>query len=234
MRVSRTRNYDRRKILDEAERAQRRGQTRKVIRLYRWVLAVERNNPQLHARLAPLLARTGEDFDAWVSFRRCAETALREKREERALALYRDATRALPREIQAWQSLAHLLARRGEDREALAVLLEGSRHFRSRKLRSRAIHLLRRSRAIDAWHSECVLELARVLAQTSQREEALILLQGLAGRSAGADLRRVRGAQVRIEGSAGAFWRWLRCVITSGQESSSQRGSGHLHPDTAR
>ncbi len=231
--MSRATVYDRRKILEEAEQAQRRGQVRKAIGLYRWVLAVERNNPQLHARLAPLLARVGEDFDAWLSFRRCAETALREKREERAMALYHDATRALPRESQAWQSLAHLLAKRGEEREALAVLLEGSRHFRTRKLRCRAIHLLRRSRVIAAWDPECVLELARLLARTSQREEALILLEGLAGRSEGMALRRVRGAQLRIEGSLGACWRWLRCVITSEQEPDSQRASARLHPDSA-
>lgn len=219
--MARSRVYDRRKILEQAEQAQRRGQTRKAIRLYRWVLGVEHNNPQLHARLAPLLARNGEHFDAWVSYRRCAETALREKREERALALYRDATRALPHEVEAWQTLAHLLVRRGDSREALAVLLEGSKGFKKRHQQAAAIYLLRRARAIDPWQADCVLALVRRLARNAQREEALILLEGLAGRTTGTELRRVRAAQVRIDGSVGACWRWLRCVATGGAPQTS-------------
>ena len=214
--------YDRRRILERAERAERRGQTRRAIGLYRWVLAVERNNPQLHARLAPLLARIGQDFDAWQSYRCCAETALREQREERALALYRDACRTLPRELEAWQRLAQLLARRGESREALATLLEGSRHFRRRRHRTRAIHLLRLARAVAPWDPDCVLALCGLLARTRQSHEALLLLDGLSRRVDGRALRRVRGAQLRIEGSFAAFWRWLRCVITSGQAHPGQ------------
>ena len=202
--------YDRRKILERAEQAQRAGRTRKAIALYRWVLAVERNNPQLHARLAPLLARTGDHFDAWQSLRRCAEAALRENREERAVALYRDATRMLPRELQAWMNLGRLLAKRGEEREAVAVLIEGSRHFDTRKLRSQAIHLLRRARLVSPWDAECVLALARQLSRSAQREEARLLLEGLASRAPASQLRRVRAAQLRIDGNPASLWRWLR------------------------
>lgn len=233
--MARSSVYDRRRILEKAEQAQRAGQHRKAITLYRWVLAVERNNPHLHARLAPLLARTGERFDAWQSYRRCAETALRENREERAMALYRDATRMLPREIQAWQSLARLLARRGEEREAVSILVEACAHFDKRSLRPQAIHLLRRARVIDPWHPDAVLALARLLARSRQREEARLLLDGLGGRAQGRALRRVRGAQLRLDGTVSALWRWLRCFAgteAEGTPPAAQRPA-HFSPDTA-
>jgi tetratricopeptide (TPR) repeat protein len=175
--------YDRQRILEAAARARAKNQRQRAIDLYRWVLAVERNNADLHARLAPLLAETGQDFDAWNSFRATAHAALREGREDRAFAVYREASQYLPREIQVWQALARLAQRRGDVEEAIEILLEGSRHFRSPFLRPQAIHLLRRARTLDAWHFECVLELAGHLGRVRQSEEARILLDGLAARA---------------------------------------------------
>ena len=218
--MGRSATYDRRRILERAEQAQRKGKVRRAIGLYRWVLAVERNNAQLHARLAPLLARTGQPFDAWQSYQHCAETALREGREERALALYRDATRVLPRERLAWQGLADLLVRRGEEREALEVLMQGSRQLRGRTHRPQAIHLLREARRIAPWHAGCVLSLARLLSRASQREEARLLLEGLSGRVSGSELRRVRAAQLRLERTLVALGRWLRACVRGEREDA--------------
>lgn len=201
--------YERQRILEEASLARARGRRRKAIALYRWVLAVERNNAELHARLAPLLAETGQDFDAWTSYRTAAQAALREGREDRALAVYQEAAKLLPREIQAWQSIARLLEKRGDEAGAVECLLEGSRCFRSPVACPQAIHLLRRVRTIDPWHFESVLELASLLARAGQREEARLLLAGLASRHRGRRLRRVRGVQLRVEASPHAAWQWL-------------------------
>ena len=48
--------YDRARILEEAARARARNKRWRAIELYRWILAVEPNNADLHAKLAPLLA----------------------------------------------------------------------------------------------------------------------------------------------------------------------------------
>ena len=56
--------YDRLRVMEAAERARVRNKRRKAIALYRWVLAVEPNNVDLHAKIAPLLAQTGQNFDA--------------------------------------------------------------------------------------------------------------------------------------------------------------------------
>ena len=67
-------------------------------RAYRQVLAAEPNSVEIHERLAPLLAATRQDFDAWNSYRAVAHAALREGREDRAIAVFREAAHALPQE----------------------------------------------------------------------------------------------------------------------------------------
>jgi tetratricopeptide (TPR) repeat protein len=201
--------FDRDEILEQASRARSRRQWRRAIALYRELLALEPNSVELHERLAPLLAQTGQEFDAWNSYRAIAHAALREGREDRAIAVFREASRAVPQEIQAWQGLARLLARQGEPDAAIDVLLEGSRQFRAQWHRPQAIHLLRRARAIDPWHFEVVLELALHLGRADQRSEATMLLAGLADRCDERRLKRVRAAQWAVEPGARSLLRWL-------------------------
>jgi tetratricopeptide (TPR) repeat protein len=202
-------HFDREVILEQASRARSRRQWRRAISLYRQVLAVEPNNVEIHEKLAPLLATTRQDFDAWNSYRAVAHAALREGREDRAVAVFREAAHALPQEIQAWQGLARLLVRQSEPDAAIEVLLEGSHQFRSQWLRPQAIHLLRRARAIDPWHFETVLELALHLGRADQQIEATRLLEGLAQRCQERQLRRVRAAAVAVAPGARSLMRWL-------------------------
>jgi len=220
--LRRKRIYDRLRVMEEAERARSRKKRRKAISLYRWVLAVEPNNAELHAKLAPLLAETGQSFDAWRSYRVTASAAMRERRDDKALAIYRDAANHLPHEMQAWQRLAHLLAKQGEKGEAIGVLIEGSRQFRTPFLRSEAVHLLRRARAIDPWNYAVVFELSRQLGRSGQCEEARLLLEGLAQRTGRHRLRRVRAAQVRLNKNPAAAWRWLRSIIRPEEEPAAK------------
>lgn len=217
--------YDRQRLLELAGRARSKGRRRRAIQLYRWILAVERNNAELHAKIAPLLAETGQDFDAWQSYRSTAQAALREGRDDKALAVYREASQQLPREIQVWQALSRVLGKRGEESEAVEVLLEGSRHFRTPYLRPQAIHLLRRARTLDPWHFECVIELGGLLGRTQQREEARILLDALVERVGGLRLRRVRRAQLRLDPGPQTAWRFLRSCIGTEPEPAPQ-GTG--------
>ncbi|HEX5066330.1 MAG TPA: tetratricopeptide repeat protein [Myxococcota bacterium] len=205
---------DRQSILEQAARERSRGRRRRAIALYRTVLATERSNAELHAKLAPLLAETGQSFDAWQSYRVVAHAALREGREDRALGAYREATQLLPREIEAWQGVARILCKRAEEPEAVEVLVEGSRQFRTPFLRPLAIHLLRRARSIEPWNPVVVLELAEHLGRADQPEEARLLLAELALRTSGKTLRRVRLAELRVDPSVSRALRWLRAWRT--------------------
>lgn len=205
--------YDRTRILEQAARARSKRQRKRAISLYRWILSVERNSVEIHERLAPLLAETGQEFDAWNSYRAIAQAALRQGRDDRAIAVYREATRALPREIQAWQGLARLLVKNTLDEAAIEALIEGSRQFRAHWNRPQAIHLLRRARAIDPWNFEAVLELARHLGRVDQEAEARTLLEGLAERIEDERLRRVRAAELAVSPGPRALWNWLSAWI---------------------
>jgi tetratricopeptide (TPR) repeat protein len=226
----RDRRYDRSRLLEEAARAAAGGRLAKAIALYRWVLAVEPQNADLHLKLAPLLARRRQRFDAWQSFQTAARTCLRNGKPDRALAVYRQATAVLPREVQAWQAVARLQHRSGRAREAVATLLEGSRRLRSRRLRARAIHLLRLAREIEPWHFDAAHELARLLARSGQREEAGILLRGLALRSAGPRLRRLRATQLRLWPTPVHAWLWLRAALGSAREPLRVEGASAVVP----
>lgn len=205
--------YDRARILDAAARARARKKRSRAIALYREVLFVEPRNSELHAKLAPLLAETGQDFDAWQSFRSVARASLREGHAEKALAVYREAAHHLPQEVQAWEAAARLLHKAGRRSDAIETLLEASRKFRAHRRRPQAVHLLRRARELDAWHFEVVRDLAKLLAASRQRTEALRLLEGLADHTVGTRLRQVRAAQFRLSPGPGAFWRWLRQAV---------------------
>jgi thioredoxin-like negative regulator of GroEL len=221
---------DRQSVLEQAARERSRGRRRRAIALYRAVLALERSNAELHAKLAPLLAETGQGFDAWQSYRAVAHAALREGREDRALGVYREATQLLPRELEAWQGVARILCKRGEEAEAVEVLVEGSRQFRSPFMRPQAIHLLRRARSIEPWNGVVVLELAEHLGRSDQREEARLLLAELAQRTQGKALRRVRLSELRIDPSVSRALRWLRAWRTRETRDVEERPPSEVVP----
>ncbi|MEM7408840.1 MAG: tetratricopeptide repeat protein [Myxococcota bacterium] len=200
---------DRAQLLEQAARARSKRQRRRAIALYRQVLVSERHSIEIHEKLAPLLAETGQHFDAWNSYRLIAQSALREGRDDRAIAVYREATRAVPQEIQSWQGLARLLARRGDTDGAVEALVEGSHQFTGHFLRPQAIHLLRRARSISPWHFETVLELARHLGRSDQSVEARMLLDGLLERCEPWRRSRVRVAQLSVEPGPRALWAWF-------------------------
>ncbi|MBW2287494.1 MAG: tetratricopeptide repeat protein [Deltaproteobacteria bacterium] len=205
--------YDRTRILGAAARARAKSKRRKAIALYRSVLAVERSNPELHARIAPLLAETGQRFDAWVSYQTLAQTCLRDGSTDRALAVYREAAGYLPHETQVWLALARLHLKRGKRSEAVEVLLEGACQFGSRWHWPEAVHLLRRIHSIAPWEFDAVFELARLLAKSDQAAEARRFLEGLESRYNGERLRRVYAAQFRLNGDLRYAWLWLRSAL---------------------
>ena len=212
-------NYDRKRLLAEAERARAQGRRRRAIALYRRVLAVEPRNPQLNGRIAPLLAQTRQHFDAWQSFRRAAEAHMSSSRAGEALALYREAARCLPRQVEAWQCVAEIERRHGRLKQARKNLLQGSRQLQSRRHRPEAIALLRAAREIEPWHADTVLELARLLGRSRQTPEAQWLLAELAKRSSDRQLQRVRGLQWRIEPSLRHTWHWLRATVAAARST---------------
>jgi len=226
--------YDRKRLLDSAARALAKGRIQKAVELYRWVLSVEPHNTQLHQKIAPLLARTGQCFDAWTSFHAAARGHLRDKDFDKALAVYRVAARHLPHRIEAWQCIARLASQRGRSADAVEALLEGRRHFRFHSQRQEAVALLRRAHELAPERPEIALDLARMLARTRQQGEAYMLLEGLASRSRGRTLRSVRGTQWRIWPTLRHTWWWIRDAWAAGRGDEAPIGADRRSPTALR
>ncbi len=213
--LRREKPYDRTRLLHRAARAARAGKwrgpgpKRKAIGFYRQVLAVEPDNPDLHRKIAPLLALTRQTESAWSSYRRAAE-ALRERGfVDRAIGVYREAVRFLPRQVAAWKRLAELELERGRRRDAVATLLAGQRQFRSRHTRQHAIILLTEAHKLDPNDPAVTFDLASLLARTGARGRAMAILDALLVARPEVE-PAIRGRQFRIAPGIASAWRCLR------------------------
>lgn len=213
MALGRRKPYDRTRILAEAAKARKKGRHRKALALYRQVLAVEPANPNLHRKVAPLLAREREPEQAWQSYRQAAQGLLLQGFSEHAIGLYREASRTLPTRVEVWQALAELELERGRAADAIGTLLEGRRHFRARRSREQAVQLLLQARRIDPCHFEASFDLACLLARSGASQRARRLLEELDVPRPARERRRVRGRLFRMSPTPRAAWRWLAAAL---------------------
>jgi tetratricopeptide (TPR) repeat protein len=125
-----------------------------------------------------------------------ADRARGRGRLKKAIAGYRQVLQADPKDAAVHGKIAPLLARTGQPSEALASFEAAAR-----------IHL-------DAGFSDRALStLARLLRRQQRRADARALLEELAPRLSGQDLRRVRRALFWIAPTPAAGWRWLRAAL---------------------
>ena len=210
----RKRRYDRSRLLSDAAGAQRKGKLRKAVTLYREVLAVEPGNVDIERKLAPLLAKTRMQAEAWASYRRAAEGLAQHGFLDRAIGVYREAAQLLPRQDELWLALAELEVKRGRRADAVEALATGARGLRRRADRPHAIRLLERAHELDPAAFEVSFELAGRLARAGKRDRARQLFEALAERRSGRLLRRVRGRELWLAPGAGSAWRWLRSLAS--------------------
>jgi len=209
------RTYDRRKFLDRAAKATRSGGRRKrrhAIALYREVLAREPADPDLHRKLAELLARDGDLRAAGSSYRLASEGYAKRGFADHAVGVLRDAVHWIPRDVDLWLELARLELERGRRTDSVRVLLDGRRRFRRRKSRPAALKLLTAASKLDPHDLEIGLDLALALRRAGLRARALGVLARLPVRDRTA-LRRVRGRQLRVDVRPGTAIGYLRALV---------------------
>ena len=205
--------YDRSRLLNDAARARKKGKRQKAISLYREVLAKERDNPDLHRRIAPLLAETKQPAEAWASYRRAADAFVKKGFVEQALGVLREASVRLPREPEVWVAISDLEIGRRRPVDAHKVLLEGRRNFRSKTDRSQAVLLLLRARKIAPRDFVTNFDLAGLFAKAGARNRARSILEEVASWTRGRQLRRIRARQFALSPAPGTAWRWLRALV---------------------
>lgn len=216
--------YDRKRLLTGAERLASGRRYRHSIRLYRQLLAAEPRNPDLHAALAPLLARAGRVAESWDSFEIAREAYAQAGRETEAHVLIESAAASLPGHLSAARNLSALEVARQTPKAALRILWRTEQRLRRRRgRRGEAILLLRDAREIDAWNAKIVLELGRLLSKEGRAPEALFLLDEFERRASSEELRAVRFLIWRIEPSLRHGWSWLRTERPSSRGVPSGR-----------
>lgn len=201
--------YDRKRLLKAAEAAAKRRRFRRAVVFYRLILAAERRNPEIHARVAPLLARVGRRFEAWESFQIAAAAPEVADDPQRRAALFARAVAALPKNVEAWRALARAQQRCQEPDAAIATLRKGRRHFQRKRLVFEAIVLLRDALELEPMRADLVLDLSRQLARSGQSSEALFLLEALDSKVQGEIRVATRRLIWRIDPTFGNTWRWL-------------------------
>jgi tetratricopeptide (TPR) repeat protein len=204
--------YDRGRVMAAADKARARGRVKKAVALYREVLAADPADLAVHAKLAPLLGRTGRRAEALASFRLAADGQARSGFPDRAVSLHLQATSLFPDDLPTWEEIVRLLLARGRRPDAVAALLQGGRRLVRARHRT-AAHLLRRALVLEPWHPEGTLLLARVHWRSGQPADALELLDGLSSLTRGHTLRRARRLAFRIRPTPGNLWRWLKAAV---------------------
>ena len=205
--------YDRAQLLAAASQAAGKGKHTKALALYKQVIRAEPANPEIHRKVAPLLARAKENDAAWRSFRLVAQAMEKEGFQDKAIGIYREAVHYLPRRVEAWMAIGELHFDRHHKNDAVESLLEGRKHFRRRKDRASAMRLLSRARQIDPGHVEVGLDLARLWRKTGDRRAAVRLLEELMRVAHRNQRRRIRWAQFSVRSTPGTFLRWLGAVF---------------------
>jgi len=225
--LSRRIPYDRRRMLERASSLEGGWRWRKALALYRQILAAEPGCVEIHARAAPLLARSGRTFEAWESFQ-LAIGALRESGDvDNERKMLRAAVRALPTCTEGCRALARIERTRDRPAAALRVLQKGSDRLSRRGKRGEAIVLLRDAREIEFWNPEVVLSLCRLLKRDGQCAEALFLLDQLEERVTEEDRCGVHFLQWRIEPSLRHTWRWIMAARGQRRARSPVRDSSN-------
>lgn len=201
--------FDRKRLLARADSLGRGWRWRRALRLYRQLLCAEPRNPEIHLRIAPLLARAGRRVEAWESFRVAAEACEHSGQDAELHSILQQAAKSLPRESAPCRALARCQQKLQRPDRALQTLVAGSRRIRSRRSRGDAIVLLSDAREIDPWNSGVVVELCRLLARSGDSSAALFLLDQLDDRAQGRERSAVRALIWWIEPSLVHTWRWL-------------------------
>jgi len=204
--------FNRTEVLAAADVARARGRRKAAIVGYRRLLEANPLDLTVHAKIAPLLAASGDREAALTSFRTAADGQAKAGFHERALSLFIQAAEHYPDEEPLWPEIARLHLQRGRRAEAVAVLTEGGWRLYLARQYGIAERVLKLALQFEPYDADATAILARAVRRAGRRDEAVALLVGLAGRVQGRRLSAVRGLAFRLHPTAGHLWAWLRAM----------------------
>lgn len=209
----RTLSYNRSASIETAGEARTRGKLKVAIAEYKKILAADPADHAVHMKIAPLLAEARSYPEAWKSFRAAAERYEKGGFFNKAVGVYTHASRCMPRETFAWEALSGLYLSQGLKADAVSVLMKGHLNFRGRKDRDKGVKMLKNAFDILPWAFEPTYALASLLAKTGRKKEALVLLEGLAGKKSAEKRRKALRAAFTISPGFSSAWRLLKAAV---------------------
>ncbi len=201
--------YNRTEELAAADVARAHGRRRQAIAGYRRVLEVNPEDLTVHAKIAPLLAATGDRDGALKSFRTAADGQAKAGFHERALSLFIQAAEHYPEEEALWPEIARLHLQRGRRAEAVAALTQGGWRLHLARQYPVAERVLRLALQFAPHDADASANLPRTVRAAGRRDEAVQLLEDLAKRVHGRRLAAVRGIVFRVHPTFGHLWSWM-------------------------
>jgi Tfp pilus assembly protein PilF len=202
--------YDRAAVLDQADKARGRGSVRKAIKGYTTILKHDPADHQVHARVAPLFARTKRWDEARKSFDAAAQGFVKQGFVDKAIAVWKVAAHTFPEDVEYWERVANEQVKRGRKADAVNSLLEGREQLRGKRQRPFAELLLRQVLTLDAFHFEATLDLCSLIGGEGGLAEAERLLRGLERWVKSRSMRRrLRFAQLKLAPSFKRFMAWI-------------------------
>lgn len=207
----REKSYDRERCLADAAKAQAGGRLKKAVGHYRRVLEADPDDYLVHAKMAPLLARIRNFEEAWMSFKIAGSRYLAAGFSQKAISMYAQAAKFMPRNPEVWETMANVYIMQGRRAEAMHTLFNGHRFFRNGPERGKAVSMLRKAFELDPWNFEVTMELSKLLRKVDP-VESTGLLEGLSSRVKGRELRKVRSAMFVAGPGFPAAWRWVKAA----------------------
>src|SRR5512138_270620 len=208
--LRRERTFDRTEQLAAADVARARGRRKQAIAGYRRVLDAHPEDLTVHAKIAPLLAATGDRAGALASFRTAADGQAKAGFHERALSLFIQASEHYPEEETLWPEIARLHLQRGRRAEAVAALTQGGWRLHLARHYPIAERVLRLALQFEPYDPDAIAILSRTVRASGRRDEAVTILEDLAVRVRGRRLAAVRGLLFRTHPTFGHLWSWIR------------------------
>ncbi len=207
------RPFNRTEELAAADVARARGRRKQAIAGYRRVLEAHPEDLTVHAKIAPLLAASGDRTGSLASFRTAADGQAKAGFHERALSLFIQAAEHYPDEEPLWPEIARLHLQRGRRAEAVAALTQGGWHLHLMRQYPVAERVLRLALQFEPYDADAIAILARTVRAAGRPDEAVKLLEDLSARVRGRRLAAVRGLLFRTRPSFGRLWAWIHAVF---------------------
>jgi len=210
----RSKEPTRSELLQKAGRARSKKRKKKAIILYKKLIEMNPDDLDVHTKIAPLLAATKDKKGASVSFEKAAKGYFEKGFADKAISVYKQAASSFPYEVDLWIRIARLYIERHKKQNAINILVEGSKNFRRKAQRPKAVKLLQAAFHISPWEPQVTLSLANAMAKSGRQEEARTMLTELAKGVQKKYLRTVRRKILFLAPSPSSLWQWLKAMVT--------------------